>query len=338
MNRICYDFAPPETFMSDGGSHFKNKEVKETCDEWGTKHHVVAAYSPWVNGLVEGTNRLLLYVLARLCAPEVGEDGWQNMVWKDLPKTWPDHFDKAILILNWRILPALKFAPKELLLGMVVNTADTPLEASTSILSPENVDRHMTYAAQQRLDGYAEAVRHAIRRKATFDKKVRKSTVGEVTFTKGQLVQVFDNGLAMTLRTERKLQAMWLGPHRVSERILNSYRLEALDGTPLDGMYNARRLRVFIPREGTELAAQQKDFMEKLGEEGKGEAEGDIEAEENEQAAEKGEEEDKDGGEGDVVNLGIAQRVSARRRGRRQNEGGTWNREDGAILSEHVTT
>jgi hypothetical protein len=80
------------------------------------------------------------------------------MNWKDLPKTWPDHWDKAILILNWRILPALKFAPKELLLGMVVNTARTPLEASASMLTPENMDQHMTYTAQQRLDRYAEAV------------------------------------------------------------------------------------------------------------------------------------------------------------------------------------
>jgi transposase InsO family protein len=64
MNCICHDFAPPETFMSDGGSHFKNKEVKEMCDEWGIKHHVVAAYLPWINGLVEGMNRLLLYILA----------------------------------------------------------------------------------------------------------------------------------------------------------------------------------------------------------------------------------------------------------------------------------
>jgi hypothetical protein len=314
--------------MSDGGSHFKNKEVKEMCDEWGIKHHVVAAYSPWVNGLVEGTNRLLLYVLARLCAPEVGEDGWQAMNWKDLPKTWPDHWDKAILILNWRILPALKFAPKELLLGMVVNTARTPLEASASMLTPENVDQHMTYTAQQRLDGYTEAVRHAIRRKATFDKKVRKSKTGEVIFTKGQLVQVFDSGLAMTLRTERKLQAIWLGPHRVSKRILNSYKLETLEGTPLEGEFNARCLRAFEPRAGTELAAQQEAFMEKLREGGQEESIEDVEAEVDKQAPEQEEqqtpeeEEEEDTGEGEVVSLGIAQRVSARRRGRRQKGGG----------------
>ena len=130
----------------------------------------------------------------------------------------------------------------------------------------------MTYAAQQRLDGYAEAVRHAIRRKATFDKRVRKSKTGEVVFTKGQLVQVFDSGLAKTLRTERKLQAMWLGPHQVSKQILNSYKLETLEGAPLEGEFNARRLRVFELREGTELAAQQEAFMERLREEGQEES------------------------------------------------------------------
>ena len=135
--------------MTDSGSHFKNKEVQDLCDEWGIKHHVIAVYSLWINGLVEGMNKLLLYILAQLCAPEVGEDGWQSMSWEDVPKTWPDHFDRAILILNWQILPALKFALKELMLGMVVNTANMPLEVSASILTPENVDRHMTYAAQQ---------------------------------------------------------------------------------------------------------------------------------------------------------------------------------------------
>ena len=101
LTNIYHNFAPAETFMSDGGKHFNNTEVKEFCEKWGGKHHVVASYSPWINGLVEGTNKILLYVLARLCAPEIGEDGWQSMEWENLPKTWPDPFDEAIRILNW---------------------------------------------------------------------------------------------------------------------------------------------------------------------------------------------------------------------------------------------
>jgi hypothetical protein len=221
------------------------------------------------------------------------------------------------------------------MLGMVVNTVNTPLEVSASILTPENVDKHMTYTAQQRLDGYAEAVRHAIQRKATFDKRVKKSKTGEVIFTKGQLVQVFDSGLAKTLRTERKLQAMWKGPHRVRERILNSYKLETTNGVLLDGEFNARRLRPFEPREGTELAVLQEAYMEKLREEGLVEEVEETEDEEDNQTEEpesqqessstldsEGDEEEGESGEGDVISLGIGQRVSARRRGRRQKGGG----------------
>ena len=57
--------------------------------KWGGQHHVAAVYLPWVNSLVEGTNKILLYILAHLCTPEVGEDGWQSMNWTNLPKTWP---------------------------------------------------------------------------------------------------------------------------------------------------------------------------------------------------------------------------------------------------------
>ena len=217
LESICNTYAPPETFMSDGGRHFNNSEVKDRCAKWGTKHHITPAYLPWVNGLVEGTNKLLLYVLARLCAPEIGEDGWQATGWDTLPKSWPEHFQEAINILNWRILPALKFSPKELLLGLVVNTVNTPLETSASVLTPADVDTHLTYAAQQRLDGYAEAIHHTIRRKATFDRKVQNSRAGVVTFRKGQLMQVYRSDLMNMLSTNLKLQPTWIGPYCVRE-------------------------------------------------------------------------------------------------------------------------
>ncbi|KAJ3765042.1 hypothetical protein FB446DRAFT_834202 [Lentinula raphanica] len=103
-------------------------------ERMGEKQQLTPAYSPWVNGLVEGANRLLLHVLKRLCAPDVGED-WDERKQMDsfekLPNTWPERFDEAIRILNQRVLPALKFSPKELLLGLAVNTPRTSLEVST---------------------------------------------------------------------------------------------------------------------------------------------------------------------------------------------------------------
>jgi transposase InsO family protein len=144
LNKIFQDYAPWETFMSDGGKHFDNKEVRDTCNKWGTKTHIVPAYSPWVNGLVEGTNKLFLHILKRLCAPDLNEEDVDKISTDEIPKTWPNHFDDAIRILNWRLLPALKFSPKELFLGLVINTK--PTNTDTSILPVSEFDAALQLA------------------------------------------------------------------------------------------------------------------------------------------------------------------------------------------------
>ncbi|KAG2058733.1 hypothetical protein BDR06DRAFT_864441, partial [Suillus hirtellus] len=73
--------------------------------------------SPWINELVEGTNKILLHVLKYLCAPNLGEDKYEAISWDTLLNSWPKNLEEAVAVLNYRILPALKFSPKELLLG-----------------------------------------------------------------------------------------------------------------------------------------------------------------------------------------------------------------------------
>ncbi|KIM61383.1 hypothetical protein SCLCIDRAFT_86339, partial [Scleroderma citrinum Foug A] len=70
----------------------------------------------------------------------------------------------------------------------------------------------MAYVAQQRLDGYDEAVRHAIKRKATFDRHILKRQPAEVIFTPRQLVQVYRSDLDYTFKTERKILPKWSCP------------------------------------------------------------------------------------------------------------------------------
>ena len=101
LSKTFHAYAPWETFMSDRGRHFDNKEVRELCEKWGTKTHIVSAYSPWVNGLVEGTNKLFLHVLKRLCAPDLDSEEAEKMTTDNIPKQWPNYFEEAIRILNW---------------------------------------------------------------------------------------------------------------------------------------------------------------------------------------------------------------------------------------------
>ena len=257
LSRVFQGFVPAETFMTDGGKHFDNNEVRSLCNKWGTTTHIVSAYSPWVNGLVEGTNKILLHVLKRLCAPDLGEDEQSLAKPENTPRNLPDHLDDAIQIINSRLLPALKFSPKELLFGLVVNTPPTDVSTASAPVTPDETATQMAYVAQQRLDGYAEMVAHAIKRKSAFDKRVLAHKPGEVTFSKGQLVQIYRSDLDYTFKTDRKLLPKWSSPQRVVERNLNSYTLEKLDGTPIAGLFSARRLREFIPREGTDLAREQ---------------------------------------------------------------------------------
>ena len=228
---------------------------------------MVAAYSPWINRLVEGTNKILLHVLKRLCSPGHGEDDEDEDIEKlkeDMPDKWPVFLEEAVTELNRRIIQSLQFSPKELILGYPINTTPPSIETITSEPTKANIMMHMAYVEQQRLDGYDNTVRHALQRKARFDRRVLDKKPGQVTFKQGQLVQVYRSDLKYTFKAERKLVSEWSRPFRIKEKIANSYRLETLDGQTIKGEFHARRLREFKPREGTRLAKEQKELEEAL--------------------------------------------------------------------------
>jgi hypothetical protein len=226
--------------MSDGGSHFDCEEVHTFCNSIGTKHHIVAAYAPWLNRLLERSNGILLNTLKRLCAPGLGEDEYDRMQAKDVPKNWPDHLDAAVKELSYHILPSTKFSPNELMFGMIVNSRDEPNPENITKTTEHDIALHLAYVEQQRLDGFSATVDHAASRKKAFDRKVLKRAPKEVIFKKGDLVQVYRSDLVHTVSTAKKLAPMWSVPCRISERKLNSYTLETLNGTPLNGLFNAR--------------------------------------------------------------------------------------------------
>ena len=86
--------------MTDSGPHFNCNEVCTFCDEIGTCLHVTAAYLLWINGLLERSNSILLDALKQLCEPNLGEDEYEEMQVKDLPKNWADHLDVSIKNLS----------------------------------------------------------------------------------------------------------------------------------------------------------------------------------------------------------------------------------------------
>ena len=181
LNWIQHTYWMPEVFMADGRSHFAGHDVAEWCTQHGLCYQQVAAYSLWVNGLLEGTNRKLLARLKCLCTPNLGEDKWANITsFEHLLATWPTHFDTTIEQLNDCILLAYKFTPNELCLGTVVNTNSTPLDISTSELTKASITIQNEYVVQQNIDVYSHIVEHTNKRKAAFNKRVTSSRDGVI--------------------------------------------------------------------------------------------------------------------------------------------------------------
>lgn len=241
--------------MTDGGKHFDNSEVSSWCEKHSIKHHITAAYTPWINGLVEGTNKILLTHLKYMCAPHLGEDDYVDINPKSILAVWSDYVEQAIKHLNGWVLPAYQFSPKELLLGLIVDTSQTPTPITANELSPFNVHVHSAYVAQQHLDALANRVVNSLRRKAAFDKQVLLSHAGHIIFETGQLVQVYASDVEGNFKSSRKIIPRWSAPWRITSHWTNSYALETLEG-----WYHARHLRLFLPHTGTLLEEVEKEW------------------------------------------------------------------------------
>jgi transposase InsO family protein len=150
LNAITHTFHPPETLMTDGGSHFNNGDVRAWCEAKGTSHQVMVVYAPWINGLIENANGKLLGQLKQLCSPGLGEDDYENVKPENITRAWPDHFDIAIQQLNKCIIPSLQFSPKELLFSFIVNTTHTPSMISTIAPTQSDITAQMAYIDQQK--------------------------------------------------------------------------------------------------------------------------------------------------------------------------------------------
>jgi len=211
LQRICLDYATPRAFMSDGGSHFKNGTVDEFCDNNNIQHIVTPAYAPWVNGLVESTNNLLLSRLKRLCAPDLDEDPGEVDP-KSIPWNWPEHLDEAIRAINDRIIPALNATPREILFGMALHpdtNSEPPLTPQPT--STEDLDTHFTLTNSFRYNTHIRSLTESQRKKEAFDSK---ALVPDIKI--GSLVQVYDNKADFNFATINKLAPRWSVPRLIT--------------------------------------------------------------------------------------------------------------------------
>ncbi|QRW01584.1 Retrovirus-related Pol polyprotein from transposon [Ceratobasidium sp. AG-Ba] len=248
LDRISDLILTPRVFMADGGGHFDCNEVRRWAEGRGSKVIKTPPYAPWANGLAEGSVKLLINRLKKLCAPSVGEDPDDVDDANSTPTAWPKHLTTAVSQLNDRVLDSLGYTPRELMTGLLSGERRAELGRAAITRAVQDVDTNLALTYSLRQDAYAKALEHAAKRKKVFDKKARV-----IDYQLGDLVQKYDARLDETHSSMRKLTPRWSGPLRIVDKSANSYKLEDLEGNTFTQAAHARLIRPFVARPGSTL-------------------------------------------------------------------------------------
>jgi hypothetical protein len=248
LRQVCTKFATPRIWQTDGGSHFKG-EVKEACEELGITHLVTPAYAAWVNGLVEGTNKLLISRLKRKCAPDLDESEYEGEVDpQSIAANWPYFFDEVIAELNDRIKPGTRFTPREILFGLLFAPIHTAPETEPVEPTAKDVEDRIALAEIMRDQSFTRHTADAERRRKHSDKATHP-----IQFQVGDLVQIYDTHWDFSVSSDRKLAPRWSAPRIIVSQGTNSYRIARMDGTLIDRNIHANHVRGFVVRPETPL-------------------------------------------------------------------------------------
>lgn len=192
-------------WVSDNGSHFKNKVMEAVARRLGVNHHFVAPYSPWANGTIERVNRVILRLFrALLSQRRLHESNWLSLL------------DLIVAAVN--MTPSRyrgNTSPFELFTGFPPTTPmDCLFNPDTGIL-----DRPL---ASQEIQGYLTELRDSLallHSSATLQMDTRRDTELRRHNQRQSVVpasfNVGDSVLVAQRLAGNKLQAKWLGPARV---------------------------------------------------------------------------------------------------------------------------
>jgi hypothetical protein len=204
-------FGIPESWLSDGGSHFVNTIMQSVCSHLMIEHHVTTAYCPWSNGGVERVNRSLLSVLRKI----LDENAVPHSEWKQF-------LPVINKLLNENKSAPRGYAPREIFTGLEASTNlsmvyDDVTDNKTHLASISEDIKQVMEELRTRLKVIHDVVNHAMEISISRNKENRLKDRGTVieAFYPGDFVLV---GTTVT-HLPSKLQATFTGPYRIVESI-----------------------------------------------------------------------------------------------------------------------
>ena len=257
ISRWIHTFTPMYIWVSDQGSHFKNRVMQHLANEHHIRHNFTVAYSPWINGTVENVNRHIRAACTALLTEL-----------KLAPQDWPNVIPLVASILNE--------APLSRLGKSTSGGTRTPLEVMTSLLPRRNVlITGVPGTSTLTLDRIRAEQLVSINKLQTAVEQMHKETSNRVTTARQKQIQAhnkqtniiqpnFSLGDFVLVRRAQdkghKLNFRWFGPRRIVHVYSDLvYDVAKLNGSDVEQVHCAR---LILYRHASENSVVSKELLD----------------------------------------------------------------------------
>uniref|UniRef100_A0A2N9GQ00 Integrase catalytic domain-containing protein n=1 Tax=Fagus sylvatica TaxID=28930 RepID=A0A2N9GQ00_FAGSY len=235
---IITRFGIPHKIISDNGTPFVNKNVREVLEHYRIKHRRSTPYYPQGNGQAEATNRMLLRILSKMVF--------------DYEKGWSSHLADTLWAYRGSTKTATGFTPFSLVYDTDAISPTELLVPSLRILHGMDLEADADICAEARvadLEGLEEARELAQIRSLRYHQKLAdayEKTLKTRIFAKGQMVLRTVDHVRKGLPSPSKFAPNWEGPYLIREAYDSGYyKLSTADGATLMDPINGKWLKYY---------------------------------------------------------------------------------------------
>ena len=201
VNKIIFRFGSPRTLLSDRGSQFLGRVVRQTCRLFKIKKANTTAYHPQCDGLVEKFNSTLIKMISKYC-----DANQQN---------WDEYIDSALFAYRTSPLTnSTHYTPFYMLYGREArNPSDINLHPKD--FESNSLEDHVARTVHG-LNQAHEIARENLQKHQDHMKRYHDKAQNDVPFKVGDQVYLYSP--VVKIHCSKKLSKFWKGPFVIVQK------------------------------------------------------------------------------------------------------------------------